>query len=305
MRCEGMVWLVLAAVAAVVTQGCAVVTTPMPEVNGRLALKVSSEQLSSRPFGVYQIPDTSVYVSGHQGGADIGMVFGPIGLLAGHAAARSTGERKTKDAEAQLRLDLPKLTEDALAERLAGQAGNRFASASDTAVGTLDIKPYLVVNFIGNDRAQLWFVLRTILKGSSHKWKTQYIAGIGEPRPVGGANGWTADDGAILRALVRRNLRLAADALWKDASGLLRRDHGRIANITTHWLWLKTPRERRARVLDETDTTLVVLPCAYEKDADAFGFTGVTILDKHAVSQQSESNAEQSCLGKYLDVNPE
>jgi hypothetical protein len=59
-------------------------TTPMPELDGRLAIKVSREQLSSRRFGTHEIPGTSVYVSGHQGRSE-------IGLLAGHAAAQSTG----------------------------------------------------------------------------------------------------------------------------------------------------------------------------------------------------------------------
>ena len=301
MRGYRMVWFLLAAVAAAVTQGCAVVTTSMPELNGRLAFNVSTEKLSGRPLGVYQIPNTSVYVSGHQGES----LVGPLSMLVGHIAGVSTGKEKTKDAEGQLRFDLKKITEDAFADALAVRAGGRITSVSDNAVGILDIKPYLVVNFVGNDWAQLWVVLRTTLKGTSHKWKTQYIAGVSEPRPITGANGWTAEDGAVLRELVRRNLELAVDALWRDASGLLQRDHGPIASVTTHWLWLGTPRERVAKVLDETDTTLLVLPCAYEKDADAFIFTGVTILDKRAVSQRRESNVGQPCLGKYLDINPE
>jgi hypothetical protein len=100
----------------------------MPEIDGRLALQVSTEKLSSRPFGAHHIPGTSVYVSGHQGVADIGMLFGPIGLLAGHATASSTGESKTKDLEAHLRLDLAKLTEDALSEALTGRADRALNS---------------------------------------------------------------------------------------------------------------------------------------------------------------------------------
>jgi hypothetical protein len=298
--------LVILAAAAVVTQGCAKVTTPMPEIDGRLVLQVSTEKLSSRPFGVYQIPETSVYVSGHQGGADIGMLFGPIGLVSGHAAARSTGEKKTKEAEAQLRLDLPKLTEDALAQALARRADrSRFAPTRDTAAATLDIKPYLVVNFIGNDEARLWVVLRAILKGTTHNWKMQYIAGVGGARSITGVKGWAAHNGAALRELVNRNLQLSVDVLLMDASGELPRDRGRLAHVTANWLWLKTPRQRTVMVLNETDDTFVAQPCAYEEDADAFGFTGVTILDKRAVVLKRESNAGQPCLGKHLDINPE
>ena len=133
----------------------------------------------------------------------------------------------------------------------------------------------------------------------------QYIAGVGGARPIAGAKGWAADDAAALRELVNRNLQLSVDVLLMDASGALPRDRGHLANVTANWLWLKTPRERTAMVLDETEETFVVLPCAYEKDADAFGFTGVTILDKQAVVLKRESNPGQPCLGKHLDINPE
>src|SRR5262245_4410101 len=52
MRPGRVLRLVVLAVVAVASEGCAVATKPMPEVTGRLALKVSA----------------SVYVSGHQGG---------------------------------------------------------------------------------------------------------------------------------------------------------------------------------------------------------------------------------------------
>lgn len=57
------------------------------------------------PIGVHRIPETSVYVSGHQGAAGIGALFGPIGLAAAHAAAQSTGEKKPGDPAA-LRIDI-------------------------------------------------------------------------------------------------------------------------------------------------------------------------------------------------------
>ena len=304
MRRRRALWLVILTMASVMTPGCVGVARPIPEIDGRLVLQVSSEKLSSRPFGVYQIPDTSVYVSGHQGGASIGMLFGPIGLLAGHAAARSTGEMKTKEAEAQLRLNLPKLTEHALAQAIEQRADrSRFALTRNAAAATLEIKPYLVVNFIGSDQARLWVVLRAILKGTSHEWKTQYIAGVGGARPISGAKGWAADDAAALRDVANRNLQFAVDVLLRDTSAALPRDRGRFATVTSNWLWLKTPRSRQAMVLDETGTTVVVLPCMYEDDANAFGFTGVTILDKQAVVVKSQST--QPCLGKYLDINPE
>lgn len=104
---------VVVVLTAIAITGCAhALSQPMPDLKGRLALKVLNEQpskMSEMPIGVHQIPDTSVYVSGHQGAAGVGVLFGIIGVAAAHAAAQSTGEKKTQDVQAQLRLDTPRL----------------------------------------------------------------------------------------------------------------------------------------------------------------------------------------------------
>lgn len=290
--------------SAVVISGCAVSTVPMPDVDGRLAVKVSREKLSSRRFGAHQIPDTPVYVSGHQGASELGMVFGPIGLLAGDAAAQSTGERKVREAEPHLRLDIPALTERVLAEELARRAdAGRFAAAAGAAAATLEIKPYVVVNFIGNDQARLWVVLQTALTDTSRRWKMQYISGVGDPRPIVGDHGWAAQDGALVREAVNRNLQLAVDLLLKDASRALARDAAHRVTVRGHWLWMKEPRARPAIVLEEAGEALAVLPCAYEDDANGFAHTGVTILARRAINVTRESGSTQPCLGKHVDIN--
>lgn len=114
-------------VTAIAATGCAhALSQPMPDLKGRLAVKISNEQpskMSEMPLGVHQIPDTSVYVSGHQGAAGVGMLFGIIGVAVAHAPAQTTGEKKTQDARAQLRLDIPKLAEQVLTEELARRTG--------------------------------------------------------------------------------------------------------------------------------------------------------------------------------------
>ncbi len=204
-----------------------------------------------------------------------------------HAAAQSTGEKKTQDAQAQLRLDMPKLAEQVLAEELARRTDpGRFAPAGESGDGSLEIVPYLVVNFIGDDQVRPWVVLKTMLKDArdEEKWKTKYVAGVGEIRPLGGENGWASDDGAPLRRYVDRNLRLAIDVLLRDASRTLPRTTGRRANVKTQWVWVKPPLERESVVLEETEEMLVVVPDV----ADAFVFAGVNILDKKAVTLTAE-----------------
>src|SRR3990170_5907166 len=183
----GRVVLGLGVIAAT---GCAhALSQPMPRLEGKLALKVLNEQPSKwteMPLGVHQIPDTSVYVSGHQGAAGVGVLFGLIGVAAAHAAAQSTGERKTQDAQAHLRLDMPRLAEQVLTQELARRGEvNRFAPAGTAGDGSLEIVPYLVVNFIGDDQVRPWVVLKAMLKDArgEETWKTKYVAGIGEVRP--------------------------------------------------------------------------------------------------------------------------
>ena len=291
MRARVVLGRVVLGLALVAATGCAhALSQPMPRLEGKLALKVSNEQPSKwteMPLGVHQIPDTSVYVSGHQGAAGIGVLFGLIGVAAAHAAAQSTGEKKTQDAQAQLRLDMRALAERVLTEELGRRgAANRFAAAGTTGAGSLEIVPYLVVNFIGDEQVRPWVVLKTMLKDAKgeEQWKTKYVAGVGEARPLGGERGWASEDGAPLRQHVDRNLRLAMDVLLRDASGTLPRGTGRKVEVKAQWVWVKPFLERTAEVLEETGDALVVIPDV----ADAFVFAGVNILDKRAVTVKQE-----------------
>jgi hypothetical protein len=287
MRARLVIGRVVIGVAAIAATGCGhALSQPMPKFDGRLGVTVANDRpskMTEMPIGVHQIGDTAVYVSGHQGAAGVGVLFGPIGVAAAHAAAQSTGEKKTQDAQAQLRLDMPKLAEEILAEELARRAAEgRFAPSGATGDGRLEIVPYLVVNFIGEEQVRPWVVLKATLKDArgDEQWKTKYVAGVGEVRPLVGERGWVSDEGMPLRQHVDRNLRLAMDVLLRDASGALPRKTGRVVEVRTQWVWVKPFLERNAEVLEETEESLVVVPDV----ADAFVFAGVNILDKKAVT---------------------
>lgn len=281
---------VIVAFLAVAATGCThALSQPMPDTKGQLALKVLNERpstMSDMPMGVYQIPDTSVYVSGHQGSAGVGMLFGIIGVAAAHAAAQNTAERKTQDVTNQLRVDLRSITEQVVVGEVARRADSgRFAPAGAAGAGTIEIIPYLVVNFIGEDRVRFWVALKASLRDASggEKWKTKYHAGVGEARPLTGPDGWASEDGSRVREVVGRNLHLAVDALLRDASGTLPRGTGRTVTIKTQWIWMKPFFESKAAVLEETDDTLTVLPDVM----DGLVFAGVNILDKKAITVEA------------------
>jgi hypothetical protein len=289
--------LVAVFLLALAATGCGhALSQPMPDMKGRLALKVVREQpskMNDMPMGVHQIPDTSVYVSGHQGAAGVGVLFGVIGLAVAHAAAQSTGESKTKDAQAALRVDIAAETERVLAEEMARLPESpRFATAGTPADGALELAPFIVVNFIGENQVRPWVVLMTRLKDGrgDEKWKTRYIASLAEPRPLTGDNGWASDDGALLRKALEDSLRAAIGVFLKDAGGTLRPGTPRAVKVKGQWVWVKQPLEMPAKVLEETDETIVVVPDV----SDAIVFAGVNVLGKKWIVVTDDRSAEES-----------
>ena len=271
----------VALVVAVLASGCShALTQPMPELKGALGLKISQESASGwtdMPIGVHRIPDTSVYVSGHQGAAGVGMLFGPIGLAAAHAAAQSTGERKAGDPAA-LRIDIAAEADRVLKEELERRREVvRFAPAGGRADATLEVVPFVVLTFVGEDRVRPWVVLKALLRdaGGGEKWKTRYITSFGTPRPLAGDNGWTTDGGQPLRSAIDRSLKMGIDVLLRDAAGELPRGKGRVVKLRGNWVWVKQPMEVSGEILEETPERLIVKP----EVADAIVFAGISIVE--------------------------
>jgi len=288
---SGMVTLLV--VGAVVASGCSqAMRSPMPDVTGQLAVKVSTEGPSKStdlPTGIHQVPDTAVYISGYQGESmKVGQHFGLIGVLAAEAAASRTSEKKAESAQGHLRLDLPGWTERVVAQEIPRAGAARLVANGAGGNGALELVPYLVVSSTGNDQVRPWIFLKTTLKdaGGDTKWKTRYIVSLGPPRPLGGPNGWAAGDGASFRAAVDAGLRRAVILMMKDTSGALARTGGRPVKLKTQWPWVKEPLVIAADVLEETPDSLIVLP----KVGDLTTFAGINVLDKTSVSLTPADN---------------
>ena len=273
--------------AALVAAGCGhAMSAPMPDVKGPISIRLSDEALpfSQLPFGTYQIPATAVYVSGHQREARVDELtsFGLVGMLIAHGAAQNVADTKTKDARTHLTVDLRALTEEILADQLARNSyANRIVSTGAAGTSTIEVVPFAVITFIGQSRARFWVGLNASLISPDGKpmWKTRYQAGVGDDRRMTGEDSWTSDDGAPVRDTIRRNLRLALDALLRDISGNLRRQAGRAFRVTAQWVWLPSLEPENAVVLDESDEVIVVLPDA----SDDRLIAGINILDKRSI----------------------
>ena len=287
-------WAAIALVVAVAVSGCThAMIQPMPEVKGQLALKISPETASGwtdMPIGVHRIPETSVYVSGHQGAAGVGVLFGPIGLAAAHAAAQSTGEKKTGDSAA-LRIDIAADADRVLREELERRRDVvRFAPAAGRAEATLEVVPFIVLTFIGEERVRPWVVLKAALKDASggETWKTRYITSLGDPRRLTGDDGWTIDGGEPLRKAVDRSLRAGVDVMLRDAAGALPRGKGRVVKLRGNWVWVKQPMEVTGEILEETAAMLIVKP----EVADAIVFAGISIVDPGTLTVTAPDQAK-------------
>jgi len=77
-----------------------------------------------------------------------------------------------------------------------------------------EIVPYLVVNFIGDEQVRPWVVLKTLLKDAKGEelWKTKYVAGVGEVRPLVG------ERGGAPRSSRRRRRRSSSSRTWPTPS---------------------------------------------------------------------------------------
>ena len=238
-----------------IATGCSrVVLEPMPDIKGRVAIRISKElpDGSDLGAGVQRIPNTSVYVS--------------------------TAEKKTAHVGA-LSLDMFSAAQRVLADELARADRNRFVTAGP-ADATLEIVPYLVVATTGSDRIRPWVFLKTSLKDAAGtvKWKTRYMVSLGEPRPLEGPNGWAAGDGVWLRTMIDHGLRTATWLLMRDASGTLPRNTGRDVKVKAQWPWSKEPVEYTAEVLDETRENIILVAKLIDGPA-----AGVTVFEKRSV----------------------
>ena len=271
---------------ALAATGCShAFTQPMPAPSGRLALAVTREQPSKMhdmPLGVHQVPDSSVYVSGHQGAIGVGMLFGIIGVAAAHASAQSTGERKTEAVAQQLRVDVAEMAERVVAAAMAQRPDDeRLTLDAPGPGGRLELAPFLLLNFVGNDQVRPWVVVRATMKDAKgdEKWKTRYFASVDDLRPLAGPDGWVPPEGEPLRPAAESALRAIVDVLFRDVAGGLERGKGKAATIKGQWPWVKEPLAIQSEIVAEIDELLVVVP----KVSDAIVFAGVTIVPRTLV----------------------
>lgn len=218
-----------------VIAGASVLTTPAaaaPEVGDAPAqapaptrivyVDEGMSRMSDLPLGVHRIPDSNVIVSGHQKGGGIGMLFGVVGMAIQSSANASGGTAKVRNVEDDLRFDAAakatELTEAILAD---GKFGERFTlQASDNM---LNVVPYIVITFQGEDEVRPYIVLKTkLFTPADQSPKAQkYFCCEGKALAL---SGLAENGGAGLKALLTAELDTAIRVMLQDRAQPYTRD---------------------------------------------------------------------------------
>ena len=182
-------------------------------------------RMSDLPMGVHRIPDSNVIVSGHQKGGGIGMLFGIVGVAIQSSANASGGTAKVRNVEDDLRFNATakatELTGTILAD---GKFGQRFTLQAADSI--LNVVPYIVITFQGENEVRPYIVLKTKLyTAADQSPKAQkYFCCEGKALPLSGQNGLAENGGAGLKALLTAELETAIRVMLQDRAQPYPRD---------------------------------------------------------------------------------
>lgn len=283
--------MAVAGLAMAAITGCASfeMTKPAPAQSQQINVKLSGEDLSGwsdLPIGTYRVPESHVIISGHQKGAEVGAMFGLIGVAIAHAANSNAGANAVKDAESALRikLDAPLMAE---VTKQAAQAplSGKFSTTAGTS-STLTVTPGLVLTYLESSDVRPFVVLKVNLAGADNKsiWSTRYIVSTGASRPLTGAGSWAEADGAALKANVQTSLEQGVKVMLADVSNPYKRDDDVMSTVEGQFPFMKQRLQIKGYKLTEDERYMAFIP----KLGDVMVFAGVNVLDKeHAHGREA------------------
>lgn len=212
-------------------------------------------KMSELPIGAYYDVNRHVIVAGHQKGLLLGMLLGPIGVIATDQANQSSARKEYGESTAQGSADLLSLAGDSLARlSAAGRAPHWKQAARD---GTLRLSPYIIftVNRETN-LARMHAMLRAEILGADGKptWSARYFARAPDEHPMAGAEGWTEKERftAGAQAALDRVLGICMDDTHGKLTGT------RKITAKGRYPYLNVDFELRALVVDENTDFVVV-----------------------------------------------
>lgn len=276
------------AVCVATMAGCATFrnTEPFPQAQKDVSIRVSQELPSTwteMPTGVYAVPNSRLFVSGHQSAQAVGLLLGPVGVLLGSAINAERGKNLVGDGSAVAKQDLAAATEGFVKDGLAADPntnlkfGNAGAGASQ-----LELLPFAVLSYINETDVRPYVIVRTTLKDATGKevWSSRYISASAEARPFGGDNGWYKDDGSSLKLALSQSLKRSVDVMLSDVSGKTSRNATKWMYVSGQYVFVKQPLKLKSNPVVEDPDYIAFTPHI----GDVNVFAGVSIFDRRIVS---------------------
>jgi len=185
--------------------------------------------LSDLPMGIHRLPDSNVFISGHQKGGALGVLFGPLGMLVQSSANAETGTGKVRNVQDDLRFDVTAKAAELTGTILADEKYRQLFTLSQEARGgsTLTVVPYVVITFEGETDVRPYVVLKTKLGTGAPNESPKaikYFCCEGKPLPLLGENGLAENNGAGLKQLLNSELETAIHVMLQDRSQPYPRD---------------------------------------------------------------------------------
>jgi hypothetical protein len=232
-------------------------------------------RMSDLPMGVHRIPDSNVIVSGHQKGGGIGMLFGIVGVAIQSSANASGGTARVRTVEDDLRFNATAKATELTGVILAdGKFGQRFTlQAADS---TLNVVPYIVITFQGENDVRPYIVLKTKLyTAADQSPKAQkYFCCEGKALPLSGPNGLAENGGAGLKALLTAELETAIRVMLQDRAQPYARDKETRITVKGYLPFVGKPFKMKGYDLGKyNDYTLIDFP------SGMLVFGGVNIVE--------------------------
>ena len=261
-------------------------TAAPPQAEARPIAVVYSDQgpsgMSDVAMGAYRVPDSNLIISGYQKGGAVGLLFGPIGLIAQSAVNSGAAKGSVSNTGDALRIDIAqqavKATQAALTSDRYAQ---NFTATADPRGPTLTVVPYVVITFKTDTDVRPYVFLKARLNtgrpGDASR-STRYICCVGQAFPLTGEAGLTANGGEPFRKLVEQELETAVKLMLDDVASPYVRDKAKMTHIEAAFPFGRTKLKLKGYILSEDqDSVIVDLP-------GIFVFTGVEIMDKSAIS---------------------
>ena len=277
-------------VAVLALGGCATFdrTSAPPDAKQTTAMFVSSDfpsGASDMPIGVYQVPDSRLYISGHQRGHAAGAAFGLIGMAIVHGTSADRGKQLVGGSEAQLRPELVAATTRMLDEKIRQLGYGKSLTVADappaSGVHSVSLIPYVVLTFVSDRMSRPYVILKASLKdsGGSEIWWSRYISTLKDDRPLDGDDGWSRDGGKPLREAVGRALDSALDVMVRDLVGQLPRAAAKEVKLKARYAFVQQDLELPGKLVESNDNRVVFVP----QIGDVVVFAGVNIFSRDLV----------------------